>query len=226
MIPEEMLRAAAGAWERYYARLTAEYAPGQTFPVSEAFEKKIRRLKQRADHPVLYRTLKRVAIFLLTLLIAGTVWLSLDTDARAAVFGWFSDISDNYFDYHHKGVTGDISGSADYRPSWIPEGYSEESVRLFNDKTTVLYKNNDGKLLRFSYVITNKEYNWSFDISKGYTQSCHVSNYEATLFISEDDDVASAITWIDSKDTAFFLTGFITDADLIRIAESVSVIEK
>ena len=72
MIPEEMLRtAAAGAWERYYARLTAEYAPGHTFPVSEAFEKKIRRLKRRADHPVLYRTLKRVAIILLTLFIAG-----------------------------------------------------------------------------------------------------------------------------------------------------------
>ena len=62
MITEEMLRAAAaGSWERYYARLTAEYAPGQPFPVSEAFKNKIRRLKRRADHPVLYRTVRRVA---------------------------------------------------------------------------------------------------------------------------------------------------------------------
>ena len=62
MITEEMLRAAAaGAWERYYARLTAEYAPGRPFPVSEGFEKKIRRLKRRADHPVLYRTVRRIA---------------------------------------------------------------------------------------------------------------------------------------------------------------------
>ncbi len=226
MIPNEMLReSAARTYEKYVSNLLSDFDPEYHYEFSSGFEKRIEKLKRRADHPVLYHTLKRIAIILLTLLIAGTVWISVDADARAVFFGWISEISDNYFDYYHKGVSGDNSGSVDYRPSWIPEGYSEESVRLFNDKTTVLYKNNDGRLLRFSYVITNKEYNWSFDISKGYTQSCRVSNYDATLFVSEDDNVASAITWIDSNDTAFFLTGFITDAELIRIAESVSVIE-
>ena len=59
---------------------------------SPAFEKKIRKLKRRADHPAFYRTMNRVASILLAILIAIGAWISVDAEARAAVVGWVKEI--------------------------------------------------------------------------------------------------------------------------------------
>jgi hypothetical protein len=109
-----------------------------------------------------------------------------------------------------------------YLPTWIPEGYAEKSVRVFNDKTTVLYVNDSGELVRFSYVITNRDYNWSFDFSQGETVDCPVGDQPGTLFRSHAEKTAGAVTWIGADGTAFFVTGFISEEDLIRMAESVN----
>lgn len=226
MIPNEILReAAARTYERYVSDLLSDYDPEYRCEFSLNFEKKIKKLKRRAEHPVFYRSMRRIAIFILALLAAGMIWISVDPDARAAFVGWISEITGSYYKYHHEGKTTDAINSADYRPSWIPDGYSEESVRSFNDKTTVRYKNNEGILLRFSYVNTQRESNWQFDISRGHTQSCHVGEYMATLFISNTDDVASSVMWIDSYDTALSVTGFVSETDLIKIAESVIILD-
>jgi len=92
VIPEEMLReAAARSFENYVFALLSDYDPEYRWAFSPAFEKRIRRLRRRADHPVIYRTLKRVAVFLLALLAAGAVWIAADKEARAAFFDWFDD---------------------------------------------------------------------------------------------------------------------------------------
>ncbi len=224
MIPNEMLReSAARTYEKYVSNLLSDFDPEYHYEFSSGFEKRIEKLKRRADHPVLYRTLKRIAIVLLTLLIAGTVWISVDADARAAFFGWINDFIDDYFVFHHEeDVTNGIK-PADYRPSWLPNGYSEDSVKVFDNETTVRYINDSGELIRFSYVITNEETDWFFYTSKGHTQPCRVGDYNATLFISESEDTASSLTWADSDDVAFHVTGFVSETDLIRIAESVKM---
>ena len=103
MIPNEMLReSAARTYEKYVSNLLSDFDPEYYYEFSSGFEKRIEKLKRRADHPVLYHTLKRIAIVLLTLLIAGTVWISVDADARAAFFGWINDFIDDYFVFHHE----------------------------------------------------------------------------------------------------------------------------
>ena len=225
MIPNEILReAAARTCERYISGLLSDYDPGYRHEFSSGFEKKINWLKRRADHPAFYRTVRRIAIVLLALLFVGTVWVAVDAEARAAFFGWISEMTDSSFEYRHVGTASEPGEPVDYRPAWIPEGYWEDSVRVFNDKTTVRYKNDSGELLRFSYVNTNRDFNWAFDISKGHTEDCLVGDYAATLFVTETEGVASDVIWVDSNDTAFMVTGFVSEADLIRMAESVRVI--
>ena len=225
MIPHELLReAAARTCESYVYGLLSDYNPECRYVFSADFEKKINKLKRRADHPIFYRTMRRIAIILLTLLIAGTVWISIDSDARAAFFGWFNDFVDDYFVFRHEEGANNGIKPADFRPSWLPYGYSEDSVKVFDNETTVRYKNDSGELIRFSYVITNEEIDWFFNTSKGHTQSCRVGKYDATLFVSESDDTASSLTWADSDDVAFHVTGFVSETDLIRMAESVRVI--
>ena len=225
MIPNEILReASAQTCERYISGLLSDYDPGYRHEFSSGFEKKINRLKRRADHPVFYRTMRHIAIILLALLFVGTVWVAVDAEARAAFFGWISEMTDSYFIYRHIGAASEPGEPVDYRPAWIPEGYWEDSVRVFNDKTTVRYKNDSGELLRFSYVNTNRDYNWAFDVSKGHTEDCLVGDHAATLFVTGTEGVASDVIWVDSNDTAFMVTGFVSEADLIRMAESVRVI--
>ena len=222
MIPHELLReAAARTCESYVYGLLSDYNPECRYVFSADFEKKIDRLKRRADHPVLYRTMRRVAIIILALLFAGTVWVAVDAEARAAFFGWISEMTDSYFIYRHIGAASEPGEPVDYRPTWIPEGYWEDSVRVFNDKTTVRYKNDSGELLRFSYVNTNRDYNWAFDVSKGHTEDCLVGDHAATLFVTGTEGVASDVIWVDSNAMAFMVTGFVSEADLIRMAESV-----
>jgi len=227
VIPNENLReAAARTYERYVSGLLSDYDPEYQNEFSLNFEKKIEKLKRRADHPVFYQSIRRIAVFILALLAAGTIWISVDADARAAFFGWISEITGYYFEYHHDGVRESIDETANYRPTWIPTGYSVDSVRVFDDKTTIRYKNDRGELLRFSYVNTDANVDWFFDVSQGDTQSCRVGEYMATFFTPADNNTASAITWVDSNDTAFYLTGFVSETELIRIAESVKITEK
>ncbi len=226
MIPEEMLCAAAArSYEAYVSYLEAGYDDGEKHEFSKAFEKRIDRLKRRADHPVFYQTVRRVAIILIAILFAGTIWIAVDSDARAAFVGWFSEFTGHYFEYHHVGSAEEpeekAGAPAGYRLTWIPEGYAEKSVRVFNDKTTVLYVNDSGELVRFSYVITNRDYNWSFDFSQGETVDCPVGDQPGTLFRSHAEKTAGAVTWIGADGTAFFVTGFISEEDLLRMAESV-----
>lgn len=82
MITEEMLCAAAArSCELYTADLESGYNADVLHEFSPAFEKKIRKLKRRADHPAFYRTMNRVASILLAILIAIGAWISVDTEA-------------------------------------------------------------------------------------------------------------------------------------------------
>lgn len=339
MIPEELLcAAAAGSCEAYVSYLESDYDAGEKHEFSRAFEIRIDKLKRRADHPVFYQTVRRVAVILLAILFAGAIWIAVDSDARAAFVGWVTEIRDSYYTYHHEGGPGgsaEPSATAEYRPTWlpegfeeydvkendkrtrvdylnsaegrgcvfvyyrdredpyvfieasdteicdvrvkthpaklylskkedvtsaitwalddgtllyisgffsesellmmaesvrridylpawIPEGYAEKSVRVFDDKTTVRYLNDSGELLRFSYVITSEDVDWSFDVSQGETLDCRVGDQPGTLFRSHAEKTAGAVTWIGADGTAFFVTGFISEEDLIRMAESVN----
>ena len=65
MITEDMLREAAEeSLKDYVNSLERDYDPEHPHKFSLQFEKKIKKLKRKAEHPVLYRTLQRAASFL------------------------------------------------------------------------------------------------------------------------------------------------------------------
>lgn len=230
MIPEELLcAAAAGSCEAYVSYLESDYDAGEPYEFSKAFEKRIDKLKRRADHPIFYQMVRRVAIILIAILFAGSIWIAVDSDARAAFVGWFSEFTGYYFEYHHVGSAEEpeekAGAPAGYRLTWIPEGYAEKSVRVFDDETTVRYLNDSGELLRFSYVITSENVDWFFDVSQGETLDCRVGDQPGILFRSHAEKTASAVTWIGADDTAFHVTGFVSEEALLKIAESVQRID-
>lgn len=69
MITEEMLCAAAArSCEIYVSYLERGYTPENQHEFSLQFEKKIKKLKRKADHPVFYHATKRIASIVLAIL--------------------------------------------------------------------------------------------------------------------------------------------------------------
>lgn len=224
MITEAALRAAAeGSCKRYVTGLTAGYDPSLRHPVSPAFEKRIRSLKRRADHPILWLTARRTAAALLALLLAGFLWLAVDREARAAFTGWVGELKDFYYALHRDAEPDFVAKDADFRPGWIPEGYAEASTKTVQQKTTVIYANKEGKRLRFSYIQGADEADWIIDTTQCEVLDAWVGGEPAQVFRALSVDTANALIWTDSEQRAFFLSGFVSEDDLIRMAESVQI---
>ena len=62
---------------------------------------------------------------------------------------------------------------------------------------------------------------WWIDASNVTRKQVAVEGNLADLLLSESSDTASAILWTDADDTAFYISGFLNEDDLIKIAESV-----
>ena len=87
MFTDEMLRhAAAVSSELFVNAIEATYDPSIIPIPSKKFERKIKKLYHRADHPFFYRTMDRVASVVLAVLLTGSEWLALNVEARAAFF--------------------------------------------------------------------------------------------------------------------------------------------
>lgn len=78
MITDERLRAAAEKSSDLYLPVIMEegYDAIPPHEFSAAFERKIRKLKKRADHPYFYKMMHKVAVIILAVLIGGSAWLA------------------------------------------------------------------------------------------------------------------------------------------------------
>lgn len=225
MITDEMLREAAReSLEDYVNSLERDYDPAHPHQFSKEFEKKIERLKRRAKHPVFYKTMHRVASIVLAILVTGSAWITVDAEARAAVVGWVKEIYETYFVFRHDGITDTNAESADYRPMWIPDGYSEFRVNTSETRTVVIYTNDVGEMIRFNFIQNPDETDWFIDVSQSDIKNAIVNGNKANLLIARNSNEANGIAWV-SADTAFYVTGFVDEKDLVRIAESVEVIK-
>lgn len=223
MITDEMLRAAAArSCDIYVAHLEKGFDPENQHVFSEKFERKIKRLKRKADYPIFYRTMRCVASIILAILITGGAWITVDTEARAAFWGWVHEVYETYFIFHY-GESVNAVASADYRPMWIPEDYTEFKVSTSKERTMVAYTDKSGKILRFNYIHKPDETDWFVDVSQANITTTSVNGNEAKIFIAENPEEANAIAWV-TNGTAFYITGFVNESILLDMAESVKVI--
>ena len=221
MITDERLRAAAArSCEIYVSRLEQGYDPENQHEYSSEFERKIKKLKRKANHPILYRTMQRVASIILAILISGTAFLTVNTEARAAFFGWVKEVYETYFVYRFEDVRNAQSGPTDYRPAWLPEGYSEFYTNEADDTTTVIYANESGQMLKYNYISSPNETDWYINAVHVTIENVTVNGYPAQMLISNDPETASAILWTADDNTAFYISGFLSSDELIKIAES------
>lgn len=226
MITDEMLQtAAAKSSEAFVRYIEQDYDPGQPHEFSSSFKKKMKKLKRMADRPLLYRSLRRVASVILAILIGGGIWLTVDIEARAAFFGWVKEICETYFVYRFEATGNESLGTVNYRPTWLPDGYSEFYLDETEGTVAVVYADEEGSMLKLNYTHNPNATDWFINTEQVEIEPTSVHGQPAELLIAQNSDIANAIMWTTEDNTAFYLSAFLDKAELIKVAEEIQIVE-
>ncbi len=222
MITDEMLRRAASKSNEIYVNyFESTYNPELQHEFSLEFEKRIEKLKRKVRHPYFYSPLKRVASVILALAISISVWLAVDAKAREAFFGWIKEVYETYFVYRYTDNKKSDVSPAKYQLMGIPDGYTEVFVDDNENYYIAIYVDDSGEMLTFKYTNNPNETEWYVNASQMQKKQVYVNGYFADLLISTDPSVSNIILWTTSKNTAFYISAFLSENELIRLAKSV-----
>lgn len=221
------MRIAAARSSAVYVRyLEQDFDREHQHEFSPQFEKRIKRMCRRANHPFLYKSLQRIASVFLAILLGGAIWLTIDVEARAEFFGWVKAVYENYIVYRFKPEF-QHNDLDIYLPTWLPTGYDEVSSDYSGNTTEVRYIGPNGQGLIFSYSIDSSNAALFIDTSVAVVKQVYVNRVSADLLISKDSETANAIVWISTDDTIFYyISAFLPETDMIKIAESVQKIDQ
>ena len=198
-----------------------ELSTDETLTFSPAFEKKMRKLIRRADHPIRYRAVRAAACVLLAALLSGGAVLAFVPEVKASFSRWIKEVYETHIIYRYAGEGNNLTASEGYRPTWIPNGYEESYTSSSEYDFTVVYTNDIGQNLTFSYSTDMSGSAWFIENAMTATKQAYVNEMPADILIADNIETCNAIVWVDSENTAFYISAFLDEADLIRMAESV-----
>lgn len=222
MISDEMLSQAAAK----AAVLINESLPEVSVcnhPFSAKFERKMSRIIHRANHPVLYRTLRSVASILLVMMLGFGSVLAINADAREIVFGWVRKQYESFYTYFFNG-TSNREDSTRYCLGWVPDGHRLITVyEIDGGETYIYYDENDG-ITQFSYS-SNPTSLEMYIQCVGYEQrEVFINGLSGVLYISPISTESSVIIWMDNEHGVIFdVSAHVSEDELIKIAENVIV---
>lgn len=224
MISDERLREAARQAEKnLLASLPEPEDCKATF--SPEFERKMKKLVRRTDHPIRYWVQKAVACILLVILLGGGSVLALSTEARAAFVGWIREVYETWFVYQYKGETYE-SGTIMYQPSWLPSGYTEKSSLDLYEQQVIIYENADGSLVMFGYSQSAGAIDLYVSRDDAIVQQTTVWGNTAELYLYPTENAFSSLVWTDTDSgLIFWIVASLDESSLLQVAESVNQIK-
>lgn len=223
MISDERLREAAQQAEKaLLASLPEPKDCKATF--SPAFERKMKKLVKRTDHPIVYWIQKSVACLMLILLFGGGSALALSTEARAAFVGWVREIYETWFVYHYEGDDNITPKEIQYRPMWLPEGYSQALVPELTDQVNVLYAIDDGPTILFGYSSNPAASALYIQGNDAEFLEVTVNGIAADFYLDKEESGVNCLVWENPQNNiVFWISANLSEDVMIKIAESVDV---
>lgn len=190
---------------------------------SARFERKMRRVIFRVDHPVPFRIVQRVASIVLVLFIGFATILAASPTVRAAVFGWIREQYESFITYYFDDGISVNKSPATFYISGLPEEYVEIAASNMSDIQTYVYADSAGQFLYFSYSTNPDAANYLVK-EDGYSVECvSVLNYPADFFFAEDTSQSNCLIWCNEENRViFYISAFLEKNELIALAESVS----
>ena len=157
-------------------------------------------------------------IFLFISLSFGFVML-FNSTARAAFERWVVEWYQTHIIYRYSGRAENLPR---YGLSGLPEGYSELERMEESTFVYVLYGNESGELISFSYEIMVQGGAAVFVPNGDTISKVMVGKNQGRLFIPEDTESLTTLTWIDDEaEVQFIITADLAEPDMIRLAKSL-----
>ena len=182
------------------------------------------RLARRAARPAWRRFARAAAMILLALSLSFGALTAVCPPVRAWVqriaVEWFGEYAAFRFLEGEQQPAGALPPLA---PAWLPEGYElVEKFDPFGDSVDLEYQDEAGHSIYISYMRPDVG---DFHVNSEHHSVSRVSIHgeEAYLLTAVDQGFSSHLLWMDStQNVAFRVSAALPDADLIRIAESIS----
>lgn len=220
MITDEMLAQAAA--ELADAINESLPSPSEcTHQFSPRFEKKMKRLIRRANHPTVYRALRSVVSILLVIMIGFGSTLAVSAEAREIVFGWVKQQYENFYEYFFEGEV-EPTESAKYQPGWMPEGCDFVTSYEITGGEVYVYANERGSLIQFTYTSDTDTTKVFVEGVEYIKEDVLVNGFPGEIYSATNQTDTNGIVWTNTDDnTLFFVSGDFTEDELIKIAESI-----
>lgn len=185
---------------------------------SKKFEKTMRRLIEKTDHPV-KTTLRRIAACLTAaVLLAFGSAMVVSVDARDAFSEWVMEQYASFTRFIFKGSPKEQN--TDYAPNWVPGEYEFLDSYPIQGGHTLLYADNAGSILNITY--SSPENLAVYIYLEAYIQKeAQVNGIPAQLYIPEDIQNSPELVWQDAEGTLFVVSCKCDEATLIRVAENI-----
>lgn len=220
MISDEMLSQAAAK----VAVLINESLPEASIcnhPFSARFERKMGRIIRRANHPILYRTLRSVASILLVMMFGFGSVLAINAEAREIVFGWVKQQYETFYEYLFEGEANN-SETNKYYPGWVPDGCELVTIQETAGGETYIYTDDQDTLIQFYYIFDPDSQKMFVDTVEYIKESVIINGHSGEVFISLNEAETNSIVWTDnSKNVLFYISGNFEREVLIKMAENV-----
>lgn len=192
---------------------------------SSAFERKMKKLVRRADHPIRHRIAQAAACLLLAALLSGCTVLAVSPEARAAFVGWVREVYEGWFVYHYIGKEQAVPENVVFCPTWMPDGY-ELIVEPENRAHMIaIYENPEEDIILFNCYMNTESMNLQIGEDTQLIDT-YVSNISADLYIDNTSGAVNHLVWEDeNKQRIFWITSTLDGETMVKIAESVEAQE-
>ena len=192
---------------------------------SSAFERKMKKLIRRADHPIRYRVAQAAACLLLAALLSGCTVPAVSPEARAAFVGWVREVYEGWFVYHYIGKEQAVPENVVFCPTWMPDGY-ELIVEPENRAHMIaIYENPEEDIILFNCYMNTESMNLQIGEDTQLIDA-YVSNIPADLYIDNTSGAVNHLVWEDeNKQRIFWITSTLDGETMVKIAESVEAQE-
>ena len=203
-----------------YGRLMEELLEHDFSP---EFERKMRKLVCRANHPIWHRAARAAACLFLAAILSGCAVLAVSAEAREALTGWVREVYETSFIYRFFGTDQEPLAYVLYRPAYVPAGYQVKEEYVTKDILSIEYRNNAQEFAVFTCFFNGASPVLQVvrDGTEIYKQ-VSVNGTSAELYLDSDEGETSILFWIDDKEGVIFcLHAPLSETELIRMAESV-----
>ena len=225
MISDERLREAAQQAEKAFLASLPEPKDSKA-AFSPAFERKMKKLIKRIDHPIVYWIQKSVACLVLILLLGGGSVLALSTEARAAFVGWLREVYESWFVYHYTGEDAITTENTIYYPGWLPDGYELIAAPEPGPHTISIYENQAKDTIIFNCFKNSESMAIQIGKENAFVEKVQIDDAFADLYVDSKSGETNHLIWEDPENKVIFWLVSTLDSDyMVKIAESIELMD-